>query len=230
MFLGHYAVALGAKRAAPQASLGTLFAAAAFLDLIWPVLVIVGIEHVVVAPGSTAFTPLRFEDYPYSHSLLMSVVWALVFGGALFLYRRSARSALVVGALVLSHWVLDAVVHRPDLPLVPGGSERIGFGLWNSIPATLAVELTMFALGLGIYLRTTRALDRTGRLGFYAFAVFVLVIYAGAAFGPPPPSANAVAWSAMGQWLVILWAAWVDRHRTPNSLTLPEHKLAKTRD
>ena len=217
MFLGHYALALGAKRAAPTTSLGTLFAATALLDLVWPVLVIAGIERVVIAPGNTAFTPLEFESYPYSHSLLTSFVWALVFGGGHFLFRRSTRSAVVVGALVMSHWLLDAVVHRPDLPLYPGSARRIGFGLWNSVPGTLSVELAMFALGLTVYLRTTRARDRQGGLGLLVFATFLLAIYAAATFGPPPPSANAVAWSDMGQWLVILWAAWVDRHRLPPS-------------
>jgi hypothetical protein len=220
MFLGHYAVALGAKRAAPAVSLGTLFAAAAFLDLVWPLLVLAGVEHVAIAPGNTAFTPLDFQSYPYSHSLLMSLVWALVFGGAYLLHKRRVLSAVVIGVLVMSHWVLDAIAHRPDLPLIPGGSERVGFGLWDSIAGTLAVELTMFATGLVIYLRTTRALDRTGTWGFVALAAFLLVIYAGAVFGPPPPSANAVAWSDMGQWLVIIWAGWVDRHRLPFSTSV----------
>jgi hypothetical protein len=225
MFLGHYAVALGAKRAAPAASLGTLVAAAAFLDLVWPVLVVAGVERVVIAPGDTAFTPLDFEYYPFSHSLLMSLAWALVFGGAYFVYKRTLRSAVVISVLVASHWVLDAIVHRPDLPLVPGGTMRIGCGLWNSVTATLAVELTLFAAGLAIYLRATRALDRTGRWGFVMLAAFLLVIYAGAAFGPPPPSANAVAWSDMGQWLVILWAGWVDRHRVPSRTSSSEDSL-----
>jgi hypothetical protein len=213
MFVGHYALALGAKRAAPSASLGTLFAAAAFLDLLWPLLVIAGIERVAVVPGITAFAPLDFQHYPISHSLLMSGVWALVFGGGYFFVRHSIRSGLVIGGLVVSHWVLDAIVHRPDLPILPGGHIFVGFGLWNSIPGTLAVELTMFALGLAVYLRTTRAADRIGRWGLAALALFLLLIYVGAAFGPPPPSADAVAWSDMGQWLVILWAARVDRHR-----------------
>ena len=225
MFLGHYAVALGAKRAAPATSLGTLFAAAAFLDLVWPVLVIVGVERVVIAPSSTAFTPLDFVRYPISHSLLMSIVWALVFGGAYFLLTRTMRSAVVLGALVISHWLLDAIVHRPDLPLLPGGGARVGFGLWNSIPGTLAVELTLFAAGLAFYVRATRPLDRIGIWGLFVFAAFLLAIYAEAAFGPPPPSANAVAWSDMGQWLVILWAAWVDRHRVPIRMSSVEGNL-----
>lgn len=214
MFLGHYAVAIGAKRAAPRTSLGTLIAAAAFLDLVWPVLVLLGLERVAVAPGATAFTPLDFEHYPISHSLVMSVVWGAAFGAAYFLVRRDVRAAVVLALLVVSHWFLDAVVHRPDLPLTLGGDARVGFGLWNSIAGTLAVELAMFAVGVWLYLGATRARDRIGGAGFAAFAVFVLVIYAGAAFGPPPPSASAIAWSDMGQWLVVALAAWIDAHRS----------------
>jgi hypothetical protein len=133
-------------------------------------LVIAGIEHVVVAPGSTKLTPLDFVDYPLSHGLLMSLVWALVFGGAYFLYRRSIRPAIVVAALVVCHWALDAIVHRPELLLFPGGSTRIGFGLWISVVGTVAVELGMSAVGFAIYLRSTQAKDRVGRLGLFAFA------------------------------------------------------------
>jgi membrane-bound metal-dependent hydrolase YbcI (DUF457 family) len=214
MFLGHYAVAIGAKKVAPKTSLGTLLAAAAFLDLVWPVLVLAGVERVAVAPGATAFTPLDFEHYPISHSLLMSVVWGAAFGAVYYLARRDRRGAAVLGALVVSHWLLDAVVHRRDLPLTLGGAARIGFGLWNSIPGTLAVELAMFAAGVWLYVGTTRARDRIGGIGLAAFLLFVLVIYAGAAFGPPPPNAVMIASSDMGQWLVVLLAAWIDRHRS----------------
>jgi hypothetical protein len=214
MFLGHYAVAIGAKRAAPRASLGTLIAAAAFLDLVWPVLVLLGLERVAVAPGATAFTPLDFQHYPISHSLAMSVVWGAAFGGVYFLARRDLRAAAVLGLLVVSHWFLDAVVHRPDLPLTLGGDARVGLGLWNSIPGTLAVELAMFAVAIWLYAGGTRARDRIGGIGLAAFALFVLAIYAAAAFGPPPPSASAIAWSDLGQWLVVALAAWIDAHRS----------------
>jgi hypothetical protein len=214
LFLGHYAAALSAKRAAPRVSLGGLFAAAAFLDLVWPVLVIGGVERVAVAPGATAFTPLDFQYYPYSHSLLMSVVWGAVFGAAYVWLTRDRRGAVVLGLLVVSHWVLDAIAHRPDLPLTLDGDARVGLGLWSSVPGTLAVELAMFGAGVLLYTRATSARDRLGGAGFLAFSAFLLVIYAAAAFGPPPPSAAAVAWSDMAQWLVILWAMWIDRHRS----------------
>jgi membrane-bound metal-dependent hydrolase YbcI (DUF457 family) len=217
MFLGHYAVAIGAKKVAPQTSLGTLLAAAAFLDLVWPVLVLAGAERVVVAPGTTAFTPLDFEHYPISHSLLMSAVWGVAFGAVYYVIRRDRRGAAVLAALVVSHWGLDAVVHRPDLPLTLVGDARVGLGLWNSIPGTLAVELAMLAAAVWLYVGATFARDRVGSIGLAAFLLFVLAIYAGAAFGPPPPSATAIAWSDMGQWLVVLLAAWIDRHRSMRS-------------
>ncbi len=215
MFLGHYAVACGAKRVAPRTSLGTLVAAAVFLDLLWPVLVLADVERVAVLPGATAFTPLDFEHYPYSHSLEMSVVWAVAFGAIYFALRRRPRAALVVGALVLSHWLLDAVVHRPDLPLTLGGSARVGLGLWSSVPGTLAVELGLFAAGALIYERATRPRDRIGRIGFGVLVVLLVAVYAAASFGSPPPSSQAVAWAGLAQWLVVLLAAWVDRHRAP---------------
>jgi hypothetical protein len=221
MFIGHYAVSLAAKRAAPRTSLGTLIAATAFLDLVWPILVLAGVEHVEVDPGNTAFTPLAFTSYPWSHSLLMSVLWAVLFGAAYYAVRPYRAGALVVGALVFSHWVLDAIVHRPDLPLTPHGSTRVGLGLWNSIPGTLVVELAMFAAGVWLYVSSTRARNRVGNVGLAALIITLLVIYTANLLGPPPPSATAIAWTDMGQWLVVAWAAWVDRHRTPSSQPTP---------
>ena len=116
--------------------------------------------------------------------------------------------------LVVSHWFLDAVVHRPDLPLTFGGEARIGLGLWNSIPGTLAVELAMFAAGVWLYRRRHACAGPDRRRRLRSILVFVLAIYAGAAFGPPPPSASAIAWSDMGQWLVVALAAWIDAHRS----------------
>ncbi len=213
MFLGHYAVALAAKRLTPATSLGTLFAAGACLDLIWPVLVIMNVERVVIEPGITAFTPLNFEHYPYSHSLLMSALWGLLFAAGYYLYKRSTKAAMVVGALVISHWLLDAVVHRPDLPITLQETTLVGLGLWNSVTATLVVELVLFAICIALYMQVTRADDRIGGMGLVAFIIFLLMIYAGAAFGPPPPGARAVAWSGLGQWLIVALAAWIDRHR-----------------
>jgi membrane-bound metal-dependent hydrolase YbcI (DUF457 family) len=214
MFIGHFAVAFAAKRAAPSVSLGTLFIACELVDLIWPVLVLLGIETVRIAPGNTAFTPLEFVHYPWTHSLVMGVAWALLAGVLYFLFRRNARAAMVVGAVVLSHWFLDALVHRPDLPLGPGGAARIGLGLWNSIPTTLVVEGLLFLAALLFYLKGTRARDRVGRFSLWALIAVLIAAYCAAAFGPPPPSVQAVAWAGIvGGSVTALWAYWINRHR-----------------
>jgi hypothetical protein len=120
---------------------------------------------------------------------------------------------VIVGVVVLSHWFLDLLAHRPDLPLVPGGA-LFGLGLWNSVPATLLVEGLLFAGGLAVYLRATRAKDRAGAIGFWALVVVLVVSYLGAAFGPLPPNAEAIAWTGLaGGLLTGAWGYWLDRHR-----------------
>jgi len=213
MFVGHFAVALAAKRAAPRTSLATLFAAAQLLDLVWPVLVLAGLETVRIDPGNTAFTPLDFTSYPWSHSALLAAGWAGLFGAAYLLRTGDRAGAAVCAALVASHWLLDVASHRPDLPLYPGGPKE-GLGLWGSVPWTLAVELTLFALGLALYLGATRARDAVGRWALVGLIAFLLVAYLGNVAGPPPPSPTAVAVVTLVGWAVILpWAAWADRHR-----------------
>lgn len=207
MFIGHAALAMAAKPLAPRANLGVALAATYWLDLVWPVLLLAGVERVQVAPGITAFTPLDFVHYPWTHSLLAAAGWAAVFG--LACWKLGRRAALVMGLLVLSHWALDAASHRPDLPLWPGSAAMVGLGLWNSVAATLLVESALFAAGIAIYLRST------GRpsIAFWALVGFFVLAYLGAAFGPPPPSATAVAWSALALWLLPLWGWWIDRRR-----------------
>jgi membrane-bound metal-dependent hydrolase YbcI (DUF457 family) len=215
MFLGHFAMAYGAKRLSPRVSLGTLFAAAQLPDVIWPVLVLAGVEHATIAPGDTAATPLRFDSYPISHSLLTVAAWGALFGAIHFWRKRRPLDAVVLALLVVSHWVLDFVSHRADMPLWPGGP-RLGLGLWNSVPATLVVELALFAGGLWLASRATRARDGFGRWGFAGLAALLLLPYASAAFSPPPPSMEAVGWTALiGAILFVGLAAWVDRHRAP---------------
>jgi hypothetical protein len=217
MFVGHFAVAFGAKRAVPAVSLGTLFIAGQLADLVWPVLVIAGIERVGVQPGLTVVTPLDFVYYPFSHSLLAAAAWAVAFGAAYMgLRKATARTGVVLALVVISHWLLDALTHRPDMPLTIGGeSTRVGLGLWNSLPGTLVVELSLLAAGLWLYERSTRAVDRTGRLALRGLVAFLLVIYVANVFGPPPPSGMAAAWSALAMWLLVAWGYWVDRHRAP---------------
>lgn len=207
MFIGHAALALAAKPLAPRASLGVALAATYWLDLVWPILVLAGIERVGVDPGNTAFTPLDFAHYPWTHSLAAALVWSALFG--LACWKLGRRAALLMGLLVLSHWGLDALSHRPDLPLWPGSAMRVGLGLWNSVPGTLLVESTLFAAGVALYARHAA---RTG-LAFWLLIAFFVVAYLSAAFGPPPPSAAAVAWSAIALWLLPVWAGWIERSR-----------------
>jgi hypothetical protein len=213
MFIGHFAAGLGAKRAAPRVSLGTLLFSAQFLDLLWPTCLLLGVEHVRIAPGVTAVTPLDFTDYPFSHGLVSVGVWAILLGTAYWLWQRRVRSAVVVGLLVLSHWVLDLVVHRPDLPLLPWGGPRVGLSLWDSLAATVVVEGVLLVGGLWLYARTTRARDRIGSAGLAAFVVFLLVIDVADIAGPPPPSVTAIAWAGQAQWLLVAAGWWIDRHR-----------------
>jgi hypothetical protein len=216
MFLGHFGLGFGAKKAAPALSLGTLFLASQFADLLWPTLLLLGIERVEIEPGATAITPLNFVSYPYSHSLVALSVWGAVFGGVYVAIRRARVSAAVLLALlVVSHWALDYVVHRPDLPLTINGPARLGLGLWYSVPATLAVEFLVFGAGLALYLRTTAPRDRVGSIGLWSLVAFLVVAYCASSFGPPPPSVAAVAWSTQAMWLLVIWGYWVDNHRTP---------------
>jgi membrane-bound metal-dependent hydrolase YbcI (DUF457 family) len=215
MFLGHFGLGFGAKRIAPAVSLGALFAAAQFADLLWPTLVLLGVERVDIQPGATVVTPLDFVSYPYSHSLVTLVVWGLLFGAGYRIVRHSrAAAAITIAVLVVSHWVLDVITHRPDMPLAPGAARRLGLGLWFSMPGTLVAELVLFATGVALYAGSTRARDRAGSIGLWSLVAFFIAVYFASVFSPPPPSASAVAWSAQAMWLLVLWGYWVDNHRT----------------
>jgi membrane-bound metal-dependent hydrolase YbcI (DUF457 family) len=214
VFIGHFAVAFAAKRAAPTVSLGTWVVACQLLDLLWPLFVLLGIEAVAITPGITVFSPLEFTHYPWTHSLLMAAVWSCAMGALYWRLRGSYIVATVVGLLVLSHWFLDVLVHRPDLPLAPGSDVKVGFGLWNSVAGTLIVEFALFALGVGLYLGGNRAIDRKGEYGLWALIIFLGVAYASASFGPPPPSVNAMAGvTLLGGAITAAWTYWLDRHR-----------------
>ncbi len=214
MFIGHFGLGFGAKRVAPAVSLGALFLAAQLADLLWPTFVLLGWERVEIQPGATRVTPLDFVSYPYSHSLLALALWGVLAGGLYWALRRSRIGALTIAGLVVSHWVLDFVSHRPDMPLTFSGTTKVGLGLWSSLPATVVVEGLLFALGVALYLRATAPRDRVGRFALWGLVAFLAVVYLANLFGPPPPSVRAVAWSAEAMWLLVAWGYWVDRHRT----------------
>lgn len=213
MFIGHFGVAVAGKRFAPRTSLATLFLAAQFLDVLWPIFLLLGFEHYRVVPEITKVQPLDFYDYPYTHSLSMALRWALAFGLIYYLIRRYVAGAWVVAGLVLSHWFLDWIVHRPDLPLWLGGP-KVGLGLWNSWAASISVEVILFGAGIWMYLHATRARDRKGVYGFWSLVALLLLGWLGALFGPTPPDNNQLALGALVMWLVFIpWAWQVDRHR-----------------
>lgn len=215
MFLGHFAVGFGAKAAAPKVSLGSLFLAAQFIDLLWPSLLLLGLEQVRIAPEHPPGPPLEFIHYPISHSLLAVLGWSALIGGAYFLLRREGRGALVMGLAVLSHWLLDLLVHYPDLPLYPGASPKLGLMLWSLPEIEMIFELGLFVVGIGLYLRVTRPMDRTGKWALAGLALCLIAIQVSNTLGPPPPSVTAIAWVGQAQWLLVIWGYWVDRHRRP---------------
>lgn len=213
MFIGHFALAFAAKRVAPRASLGATFVAVQTADLLWPVFLLLGWERVAITPNTDPFLNLTFTSYPWSHSLLMLVIWGVVLGAIGYVATRDKLTAVVLGLLVVSHWVLDVVVHVPDIPLAPGVETRLGLGLWRNPSATLAVEGLMFIAGVVIYARTTTARDRVGTWGLWSLVALLGVIYASSIVSPPPPSVSALATTALVGWPLMLWPWWVDRNR-----------------
>jgi hypothetical protein len=213
MFIGHFGIGFGSKALARGTSLGTLLAAALLIDLLFPVLALLGVESIRPAPGATAVMQIEFPNYPISHSLLTSTLWATLFAATYWLVRRAGRAALVVWAAAMSHWLLDALTHVPDLPLAPGG-RMVGLGLWRSLEGTLVVEGALFLVGLALYLRATKARDAVGTWALIVLALFLAATYVAGILGPPPPSPLAFAVVGLSTWLLILWGAWIDRHRT----------------
>jgi len=213
VFVGHFAVALAAKRAEPGLSLAVLFSAVQFLDILWPVFVVAGVEHSRIVAGITAASPLDLYDIPWSHGLVTSLGWSVLFA-APWWARRRFRPAMLLMGCVFSHFVLDWITHRPDLPLWPGSEHKLGLGLWSSLYASILVELALFGAGLWLYVRSTRATGRMGSLGLWAMCLVLCAAWLSGMLSPPPPSIEVVVWSALGVTPVILIWAWaVDRKR-----------------
>jgi membrane-bound metal-dependent hydrolase YbcI (DUF457 family) len=213
MFIGHFGVGFGLKRMAPRASLALLIAAAVWADILWTAFLLLGWEHARISVGDTRWTPLDLYDYPGSHSLLFLALWATVLAVVYRAYRTDTPGAIAVWIGVVSHWVLDWITHRPDMPLYPNGP-KYGLGLWNSISGTVIVEVPLFVGGVWLYARCTRARDRIGRYAFWAYVALLLLLYVGDRFGGPPESMREVATTGLVATLLMLaWAWWFDRHR-----------------
>lgn len=214
MFIGHYAVGFAAKRLAPKASLAWFVAGAAMLDLLFPLFVILGWESARFVPAETPFLRISLDHYPWTHSLLMAVVWSALFALLCWAVTRARAAAVVAGATVFSHWVLDFVTHSPDMPLLPGGAERVGLGLWHSTAGTIAVEALLFVAGVWIYAKATRARDGIGRWVWWGLVAFLALAYAGSLFASAPPKPMEFAWAGLVLGLVLVAWAWLaDKHR-----------------
>jgi hypothetical protein len=214
MFIGHFAVGLGAKKAVPRLSLGTLVFASVFLDILFQIFTLLNIEHMRIVPGITLVSPLDLYDYPYSHSFVIAILWSVAFGATYYVLRRYTRGALVAGACVLSHWVLDFITHRPDMALAPGINKFLGLGLWNSYAGSIVVEGGLYIAGVALYLNATVAKDRVGRYVFWSLIILLALLWIGTMLGTPPPDVKVSAITGLVLLvLTIPWAAWIDRHR-----------------
>lgn len=211
MFVGHIALSLAAKKVSPATSLVWYVVAANFVDLLWPLFLIAGIETVRIEPGNTAFTPLAFASYPWSHSLLMGLVWGAALAGLARWRGVSSDSAWVIGGLVVSHWVLDFITHAPDLTLWPGATTGYGLGLWNSLPATFIVEGILWIAAILLFLRARKLRGIQGRAAFWSFIFVSTAIWVTGPSAPPPPDAQSLAYSALIGWIIVPWAWWIER-------------------
>jgi len=221
VFVGHFALGFAAKRLAPRTSLGTLFAAPEFADILFPLFVLLGWEKVAFAGGTNPFLSITLDQYPLSHGLLTLVAWGVLFAALYRLRTRYDRGAVVVGLLVVSHWVLDFVTHRPDMPLWPGGP-KVGLELWASVPGTIVVEGVLFVGGVALYASATRARDAVGRFGLWALVALLVVLYVASLAPTPPPSPAAFALVGVLLMVVLLGlGAWIDRHREASPSPAP---------
>jgi hypothetical protein len=213
MFIGHYGAGFAGKKVDNRPSLGTLFFAAQFLDLIWPIFILTGVEKVKITPGLMAANPFDFIYYPYSHSLFFSIVWGALFAVIYYFIRKNIKGSLVLCSLVVSHWILDFIVHRPDLPIIPWSDLRVGLGLWHSVLFSIIIEVLFLSIGAFLYISITKAKNKIGNLALWGLLVFLIIIYFANVFGPPPLSVEAIGFAGLSQWIIIAWAYWIDRNR-----------------
>lgn len=211
MFIGHFGAGFASKAIDRNISLGTLFLASQFIDLLWPIFLLLGIESVKVDPGNTSVTPLNFTFYPISHSMLSVIVWGILFGTIYYFIKKNLIGSILLGGLVFSHWLLDFLTHRPDLQLFPWSSYKVGLGLWNSLSGTIIVESFIFITGVYIFYNYAKPSTKQKRILLFSLVIILAIIYAMNLAGPPPPSEKPLAFVGLAQWLLIAWAYWADK-------------------
>jgi len=209
---------------APAISLCVLFIAAQFLDLLWPSLLLLDIEHVVISPGITKVMPYDFIDYPISHSLIMVVGWGFILALLAKFMFKNLKYSIIIFLCVISHWFLDLIVHRPDLPIIPGDSTLLGFGLWNYPFLTALIEGVIFIAGVFLYLKATSSKNNHGKYGLIVLIALFITIQVGSMLGPPPPSVSAIAWVGQSQWLFVILAFYVDKNRIATNYQTEHNK------
>jgi membrane-bound metal-dependent hydrolase YbcI (DUF457 family) len=215
MFIGHYGPSFAIKALRPAIPLWLLFIAVQVVDVAWAVLVLLGVEKVRIVPGITASNPLDLYYMPYTHSLVAAIFWSLAVAAFVRLLPGVTTRAAAgwVGIAVFSHWVLDLLVHRPDLPLYDD-TMKIGLGLWNYPAFALGLEAALLFAGMVLYLRVTKPTNAVGRIGMPVFGVVMLAIQSYVFFGPPPASPAAAAMTALVFYVVFAaLAEWLARHR-----------------
>jgi hypothetical protein len=216
MFVGHYGVSLAARPIAPDVPLWVWFIAVQWMDIVWSVLVFLGIEKLRIVPGFTEANAYDLYYMPYTHGLPGSIVLSTALGVivALFVRGNRAMTVLLVAAASFSHWVFDLIVHVPDLPLYDN-SGKVGFGLWRHVALSFPLELIILGLGAWIYARMTSFASARGRYVFWGFVAFLAAVQVYANFGPPPSSTDAMAATALAFYVFLAFlAAWVDRVAT----------------
>jgi membrane-bound metal-dependent hydrolase YbcI (DUF457 family) len=215
MLVGHFAVGLAAKRVEPTISLGALVLAAMLADLLWCIFMIAGIEQVQFRPGTGAANYYAASNIAMSHSLLMDALWAGLLAAGYFLRQRYPRGAWILFGAVVSHWLLDWISHRPDMPLAPGTHRHFGLGLWTSIPATVIVEGGFWLLAVIFYARATHAKKRAGVYAYWSVIVILTLAWYNNIAGPPPPDPRAAPIVSFAFFsLTVAWAYWMNRLRS----------------
>ncbi len=200
----------------PRISLGTTVLAAMLPDLLWGIFLIAGIEHVHFKPGIGAANYLEASNIALSHSLLMDAIWAVALASIYYLRRRYPRGAWVLFFAVLSHWLLDFLSHRPDMPLAPGVHRYFGLGLWASIPATVLIEGGFWLAAVMLYARATRPKNRVGVYVFWSVVVLLTLAWSNNIAGPPPPNPSTAGVTSLIFFsTAVAWAYWMNRLR-PN--------------
>lgn len=217
MLVGHFAVGLAAKRIEPVVSVGTLVLASMLADLLWCIFMIAGIEHVQFKPGMGAANYFDASDIAMSHSLLMDALWAGLLAAAYFPQRRSPRAAWaawVIFGFVLSHWLLDWISHRQDMPLSPGVHRYFGLDLWGSIPAAVIIEGGFWLFAVILYSRATHSKNRTGFYAYWSVVALLTLVWYNNLAGPPPRDSRLVPITSFLFFsLVVAWAYWMNRVR-----------------